>query len=47
MNEFLIDSPLPGNINYFWGFGSLLGLNMVIVIISGITLAMHYCNDTT
>lgn len=27
MNDFLIDSPLPTNISYFWGFGSLLGLN--------------------
>lgn len=46
-NDFLIDSPLPTNINYFWSFGSLLGLNMVIVIISGITLAMHYSNHTS
>jgi hypothetical protein len=27
MNDFLIDSPLPLNISYFWNFGSLLGLN--------------------
>lgn len=45
VNEYLIDSPLPANINYLWNFGSLLGLNMVIVIISGITLAMHYNSD--
>ena len=47
LNDFLIDSPLPYNINYFWNFGSLLGLNMLIVIISGITLAMHYSNHTS
>ena len=42
VNDYLIDSPAPANINYFWGFGSLLGLNFVIVIVSGLTLAMHY-----
>jgi len=45
VNSYLIDSPVPLNINYFWNFGSILGLNMVIVIISGITLAMHYNSD--
>lgn len=42
VNMFLIDSPLPSNINYFWNFGSLLGLCLVIQIITGIALAMHY-----
>lgn len=42
VNEYLIDSPAPRNLNYFWNFGSLLGLNLVILIISGLTLAMHY-----
>jgi hypothetical protein len=27
LNEFLIDSPAPVNINYFYNLGSLLGLN--------------------
>ena len=42
LNDFLIDSPCPTNLTYFWNFGSLLGLNLVILIISGVTLAMHY-----
>ena len=42
VNEYLIDSPAPKNLNYFWNFGSLLGLNLIIMIISGVTLAMHY-----
>jgi hypothetical protein len=42
VNDFLIDSPLPNNISYFWSFGSLLGFNLVILIISGLSLAMHY-----
>lgn len=42
VNEYLIDSPAPRNLNYFWNFGSLLGLNLVIMIITGVSLAMHY-----
>lgn len=41
-SELLIDSPLPSNLSYNWNFGSLLGLNLVIMIVSGVTLAMHY-----
>ena len=46
INEYLIDSPAPINLSYFWGFGSLLGLNLVILIVSGVTLAMHYTGNT-
>ncbi len=42
LNEFLIDSPAPININYFYNLGSLLGINQVILIITGISLAKHY-----
>ena len=42
VNIFLIDSPLPLNISHFWSLGSLLGLNLIILIISGLSLAMHY-----
>jgi len=38
----LVDAPLPVNITYFWGFGSLLGLCLSIQIVTGIFLAMHY-----
>jgi hypothetical protein len=41
-NSYLIDSPQPSNISYLWNFGSLLGLCLVIQIITGVTLAMHY-----
>lgn len=36
------DYPTPKNLNYFWSFGSLLGLCLVIQIITGIFLSMHY-----
>ncbi len=44
-NDYLVDSPAPKNLNYMWNFGSLLGLNLIILIITGITLAMHYKPD--
>nr|YP_010714081.1 apocytochrome b [Fuscoporia gilva]WDD39644.1 apocytochrome b [Fuscoporia gilva] len=41
-NSYLIDSPQPANISYLWNFGSLLGLCLVIQILTGVFLAMHY-----
>lgn len=32
----------PKNLNYFWNFGSLAGLCLVIQILTGLFLAMHY-----
>nr|YP_001742095.1 cytochrome b [Suberites domuncula]CAM84210.1 cytochrome b [Suberites domuncula] len=45
VNGMLIDLPSPSNLSYFWNFGSLLGLCLVVQIITGIFLAMHYCPD--
>nr|ASN65922.1 cytochrome b [Pseudotetracha mendacia] len=41
-NSALIDLPSPSNISLWWNFGSLLGLCLVIQIITGLFLAMHY-----
>jgi ubiquinol-cytochrome c reductase cytochrome b subunit len=41
-NSYMIDSPQPSNISYLWNFGSLLGICLVIQIVTGVTLAMHY-----
>nr|YP_010535829.1 cytochrome b [Cerogria janthinipennis]UYB79041.1 cytochrome b [Cerogria janthinipennis] len=43
VNNILIDLPSPSNINMFWNFGSLLGLCLVLQILTGVFLAMHYC----
>nr|YP_010309715.1 cytochrome b [Cissites auriculata]UMR54832.1 cytochrome b [Cissites auriculata] len=43
INNALIDLPTPSNISLLWNFGSLLGLCLMIQIITGIFLAMHYC----
>jgi ubiquinol-cytochrome c reductase cytochrome b subunit len=34
--------PVPRNLNYFWNFGVLAGLALVVQIVTGVTLAMHY-----
>nr|ARM57860.1 cytochrome b [Carcharodon carcharias] len=47
MNQTLIDLPAPSNISIWWNFGSLLGLCLVIQIVTGLFLAMHYTADIT
>jgi len=42
VNSYVIDSPQPSNISYLWNFGSLLALCLIIQIITGVTLGMHY-----
>nr|YP_009529002.1 cytochrome b [Aulacophora lewisii]ATC73092.1 cytochrome b [Aulacophora lewisii] len=42
-NNSLIVLPSPSNISYLWNFGSLLGLCLMIQILTGLFLAMHYC----
>ena len=42
VNSYLIDSPQPSNLSYLWNFGSLLAFCLVIQIVTGVTLAMHY-----
>jgi len=32
----------PKNLNYWWNFGSLAGITLVIMIVTGIILSMHY-----
>src|SRR5713101_6491796 len=38
----LHEYPTPRNLNYLWNFGSLAGIVLVIMIATGIVLAMHY-----
>jgi len=42
LNSYLVDSPEPANISYMWNFGSLLGVCLIIQILTGAFLAMHY-----
>jgi len=34
--------PAPSNLFYAWGIGSLLGILLVIQVVTGVLLAMHY-----
>ena len=42
VNSYVVDSPQPANISYLWNFGSLLALCLIIQILTGVFLAMHY-----
>nr|ASM93066.1 cytochrome b [Rattus baluensis]ASM93079.1 cytochrome b [Rattus baluensis]ASM93183.1 cytochrome b [Rattus baluensis]ASM93196.1 cytochrome b [Rattus baluensis]ASM93209.1 cytochrome b [Rattus baluensis] len=46
INHSFIDLPTPSNISSWWNFGSLLGVCLMIQIITGLFLAMHYTSDT-
>nr|YP_002456333.1 cytochrome b [Sacalia quadriocellata]ABK53945.1 cytochrome b [Sacalia quadriocellata] len=45
INNSFIDLPSPSNISTWWNFGSLLGTCLILQIITGIFLAMHYSPD--
>ena len=42
LNEELNEYPTPRNLSYWWNFGSLAGIVLVIMIVTGIVLAMQY-----
>nr|AAQ63682.2 cytochrome b [Mytilus galloprovincialis] len=42
MNNSFYDLPCPINLNAWWSFGSMLGLSLVIQLISGLLLSIHY-----
>jgi len=43
----LVSLPVPTNISLWWNLGSILGLCLIIQIISGLFLTIHYCPDVT
>ena len=40
--DLLRDYQTPKNLNYFWNFGSILGVLLVVMIVTGLVLAMQY-----
>jgi quinol-cytochrome oxidoreductase complex cytochrome b subunit len=42
MNHELNEYPTPRNLSYWWNFGSLAGIMLVTMIVTGVVLAMHY-----
>nr|ADB19490.1 cytochrome b [Scincella lateralis] len=45
INNSFIDLPSPSNISAWWNFGSLLGMCLIIQVLTGLFLAMHYTAD--
>merc|ERR1711974_130780 len=45
MKSHLQSYPCPLQINFFWNFGFLLGVAIILQIITGIFLALHYTSD--
>ncbi len=41
----LTDYPTPRNLSYWWNFGFLAGIVLVLQVVTGIFLAMHYKAD--
>nr|QCS26521.1 cytochrome b [Pachyhynobius shangchengensis]QCS26534.1 cytochrome b [Pachyhynobius shangchengensis]QCS26547.1 cytochrome b [Pachyhynobius shangchengensis]QCS26560.1 cytochrome b [Pachyhynobius shangchengensis]QCS26573.1 cytochrome b [Pachyhynobius shangchengensis] len=46
INGSFVDLPTPSNLSSLWNFGSLLGICLIVQIITGLFLAMHYTADT-
>jgi quinol-cytochrome oxidoreductase complex cytochrome b subunit len=46
INHSAVTYPTPRNLNYFWNFGSLAGMVLVILIASGVVLSMNYTANT-
>lgn len=46
VNNAFIDLPAPSNISSWWNFGSLLGICLILQILTGLFLAIHYTSDT-
>nr|ALG76035.1 cytochrome b [Microtus subterraneus] len=46
INHSFVDLPAPSYISSWWTFGSLLGLCLIVQILTGLFLAMHYTSDT-
>jgi quinol-cytochrome oxidoreductase complex cytochrome b subunit len=45
MKSHLQSYPCPLQINYFWNWGFLLGITIILQIITGIFLGLHYTSD--
>lgn len=46
-HDSFVDFPTPKNLNYWWTFGGILSIFLVIQIITGVVLAMHYTPHVT
>lgn len=47
LHNHVVDYPTPKNLNYFYNFGSIAGIILVVQIITGVLLTMHYTPNTS
>src|SRR5271169_794619 len=47
MQHELYEYPTPRNLSYWWNFGSLAGIMLVVMIVTGVLLAMQYTPSVT
>nr|YP_010490521.1 cytochrome b [Regioscalpellum regium]UWM13007.1 cytochrome b [Regioscalpellum regium] len=47
VNSVLVDLPSPTNLSYLWNFGSLLGLCLILQLVTGLFLSMHFATDVS
>jgi ubiquinol-cytochrome c reductase cytochrome b/c1 subunit len=47
MHSSFIAYPVPRNLNYMWTFGGILSVMLVVQLVTGIVLAMHYTPEST
>lgn len=43
----VVELPTPSRISTMWNFGSLLGLCLIVQILTGLFLSIHFSNDIT
>ena len=46
MYDSFVAYPVPRNLNYAYAFGGILAIMLVIQILTGVVLAMHYASTT-
>jgi ubiquinol-cytochrome c reductase cytochrome b subunit len=46
LSNHLREYPTPKNLNYWWTFGGILTFCLIVQIVTGLTLAMHYIPDS-
>jgi len=46
-NAHIISYGTPSNLNFVWSLGAMSGLCLVLQVLTGIFLAMHYVGDAS
>jgi ubiquinol-cytochrome c reductase cytochrome b subunit len=47
VHDSFVSYPVPRNLNYAYTFGGILSIMLVVQMVTGIVLAMHYASDTS